>query len=440
MADFIEKKILKSGNGASPCEMCGFSNWAPGDVKYVIEHWMNDDSSKKGREHLCPSCIISRESLPFDEYYHQNKNAQIMRSKRARADASPTNSDAPPTKKAANNLERINNRQTNICQITNKVLQSQTIPSCLIRPHHKCSLFVAWNGVIVLVYEGFPPALKKAKELIKAQIPILKDENFGSKWPKTTLGAVNDDDGCTGDLTMDELQKLKRICLEHSNIIAARKFGIQIRTISSVEYASRGLESCYSPREVTMLDYHDSPYPDNGIEAAASMEDKAQVDNIVGEWDNLSTYLPKLNAPGSRISSYREKVPVGGGATCVAFLEAMPELLMSCLDNFKADIEKSFPARYSWLQPHSLHCTLRSLELKEDIIAEMTNQGHLASIEEAEKNLDDLRKAATKLGLPPCARDHIDRFNKLLQSSKSTSTTMFHLDGILHEHTKREEK
>ena len=55
------------------------------------------------------------------------------------------------------------NRTTNICQIASKALQSDVIPACYLRPHPKCSLFVAWNGVIVLVYEGFPPAFQKEK-------------------------------------------------------------------------------------------------------------------------------------------------------------------------------------------------------------------------------------------------------------------------------------
>ena len=55
------------------------------------------------------------------------------------------------------------------------------------------TFFVAWNGVLTLVYEGFPPGLAGAKAALAEQGLPLKKENFGSKWPKTTLGAVKDD-------------------------------------------------------------------------------------------------------------------------------------------------------------------------------------------------------------------------------------------------------
>jgi hypothetical protein len=68
----VDTKILKSTRN-SPCNMCNFDDWEPGDTKYVVEHWMKDDKDddddddededdydKPSREHLCPECAISR--------------------------------------------------------------------------------------------------------------------------------------------------------------------------------------------------------------------------------------------------------------------------------------------------------------------------------------------------------------------------------------------
>ena len=96
----VDTKILKSKRN-SPCNMCNFVDWEPGDTKYVVEHWMKDDIDdeddedtdadadadadededeedfdKPSREHLCPECAISR-GLDYDEYYKKNQNTTL---------------------------------------------------------------------------------------------------------------------------------------------------------------------------------------------------------------------------------------------------------------------------------------------------------------------------------------------------------------------------
>ena len=67
--------VLRSKGRATGCEMCGFSDWDYGDVKYIVEHWQNSDSSHGAREHLCPPCAVSRGLS--NKYFHQNKNAPV---------------------------------------------------------------------------------------------------------------------------------------------------------------------------------------------------------------------------------------------------------------------------------------------------------------------------------------------------------------------------
>jgi len=71
----VKKHIFKGKHG-NGCEECGFHNWSAGDVKYIVEQWMNEDSSHGAREHLCPPCAVTR-GLPYT-YFYQNKNAPLV--------------------------------------------------------------------------------------------------------------------------------------------------------------------------------------------------------------------------------------------------------------------------------------------------------------------------------------------------------------------------
>ena len=45
------------------------------------------------------------------------------------------------------------------------------------------SFFVAWSGVLTLVYEGFPPCLVDIKATLTESLAVAP-EKFGSLWPK----------------------------------------------------------------------------------------------------------------------------------------------------------------------------------------------------------------------------------------------------------------
>jgi len=85
------------------------------------------------------------------------------------------------------------------------------------------------------------------------------------------------------------------------------------------------------------------------------------VQGVLREWDDLPQYLPAVNKPGSRIGSYREASPAG--QTLVAFVaDAAPPALHSALAAFRTAVDELLPGRYAWLEPASLHCTVRSLD------------------------------------------------------------------------------
>lgn len=227
---------------------------------------------------------------------------------------------------------------------------SPKLSICNLRPHPNCALFVAWNGVITLVFCGFPDSLVLAKERLGMFLPDLATEKFGSMWPKTTLGAVND--SCDV-LSLAEFSCLRDICLEFSEKISVIESVLPVKSLPCVAYECRGLEKLKDRNDVELSN------PKKVLDNPSS-EEINKVDGVVSEWEILEEYLPRVNAPGSRIGSYREGKD---GSTCVAFLD-IPFNLRIILVDFKMAVDTAFPGRYSWMAESSLHCTLRSLDCK----------------------------------------------------------------------------
>ena len=112
------------------------------------------------------------------------------------------------------------------------------------------ALFVAWNGVLTLTYEGFPEGLVSVKQRLNhapEQLKThLKPENFGSKWPKTTLAAVHDS---APPFTIERLRELRELCQRYTRKIPAS--AVPVSKLSIVQYMARGLESPSSRVDVS---------------------------------------------------------------------------------------------------------------------------------------------------------------------------------------------
>ena len=83
---------------------------------------------------------------------------------------------------------------------------------------HSRPYFVAWNGVLVLAYAGFPPPLAALKASLNADADALglRPEQFGSKWPKTTLAALDDS---APPLSLAQLAQLRDTCDKHAALL-----------------------------------------------------------------------------------------------------------------------------------------------------------------------------------------------------------------------------
>jgi hypothetical protein len=211
--------------------------------------------------------------------------------------------------------------------------------SCVLRPQTD---FVAWNGVLTLVYAGFPPMLAGIKARLNEE-DGLPPENFGSRWPKTTLAALHDD---APPLSLAELTSMRALCEEHASKLSLR---VPVSSLSFVSYDQRGLESVRERSDVALGSAVDDSEPSDA--------EQARVRGVLDEWLDLETYLPRVNAPGSRIGSYREASPQG--STLVAFVGASE--LRELVAQFRSAVDALLPGRYAWLDDASLHCTVRAL-------------------------------------------------------------------------------
>jgi len=233
--------------------------------------------------------------------------------------------------------------------------------ACTLRP---AALFVAWNGVIVLTYTGFPPPLVRLKRALNESATLgLPKENFGSKWPKTTLAATNDP---LDPLSLDEFKALKALCNQHTAKIfehSVRSTSVRATCLTVTKYNRRGLEAegRIETRAVPLA----APIPEPevpGFEEGPSSEERARVTSVLSEWDDEAAYLPRVVAEGARISTYREASP--SGTTLVAFLdegEAESAALAASLSAFRLAVNERFPGRFAWLRQESLHVTVRAL-------------------------------------------------------------------------------
>ena len=210
---------------------------------------------------------------------------------------------------------------------------------CVLRPQ---TYFVAWNGVLALVYDGFPPVFAGIKARLNEE-DGLPPENFGSRWPKTTLAALRDD---APPLSLTDMTSLRALCEEHASKLSLR---VPVSSLSFVSYDQRGLESVRERSDVALGSAVDDAEP--------SAAERERVRGVLDEWSDLETYLPRVNAPGSRISSYREASPQG--STLVAFIGASE--LRELVALFRSAVDALLPGRYAWLDDASLHCTVRAL-------------------------------------------------------------------------------
>lgn len=207
--------------------------------------------------------------------------------------------------------------------------------------------FVARSGVLTLAYEGFCSSLLNIKGELEKEIPQLESEHPGSRWPKTSLGALRA--GAT--LSREEIEELHTLCLGWDTTIRQSESLLDIDELHLVTYECRSLERLRS-NYVCRLDStsnnesHDLP--------AWHLKD---VDTVLAQFnvDNLEAYSAQIQQAGNHEDHYRDDAP---GTTLVYLIKPGQ---LPFVSSFMDDVERLLPARYAWFAADSLHVTVRHL-------------------------------------------------------------------------------
>ncbi|KAJ3079602.1 hypothetical protein HDU99_010503 [Rhizoclosmatium hyalinum] len=159
--------------------------------------------------------------------------------------------------------------------------------STKLQPH---SFFVAWRGVMTLAFSGFPNELVGLKERIQANLgSVLPPENMGSKWPKMTLGALNEGKV----LTQKEFDELSTLCTQMSQNLALLSDDFPVTNVSFVVFGCRTLER--------LLIRADMALAANEGDDDVSQEQIEKVESVLKEQEDKDVYLKEVQKLGHRV-------------------------------------------------------------------------------------------------------------------------------------------
>eukprot|EP00239_Pterosperma_sp_CCMP1384_P007613 CAMPEP_0197844380 /NCGR_PEP_ID=MMETSP1438-20131217/1364_1 /TAXON_ID=1461541 /ORGANISM="Pterosperma sp., Strain CCMP1384" /LENGTH=435 /DNA_ID=CAMNT_0043455137 /DNA_START=110 /DNA_END=1417 /DNA_ORIENTATION=+ len=245
--------------------------------------------------------------------------------------------------------EKPSNKKAPINKTVNLDSLARATPHTILRP---LEFFVAWSGVITLAFHGLHPKLKEFKQKVADLYPGLAQQNPGSRWPKTTLGALKDGKR----LSPKQLRALKDICVQlEVDVASCCPDGVLVKEISTVVYECLSLERIISENKIQC----------NGRSKLTNEEpeesEQKAVKKVLSEFSkkNIDKYWNDVAKDGNRASHYRDATV---GSTCVTFIgRSLSEGLKKVLDNFRSKVDKALPGMYVWFDDTSLHVTHRAL-------------------------------------------------------------------------------
>lgn len=201
--------------------------------------------------------------------------------------------------------------------------------------------FIAWNGVLAIVYEGFPSQVVKLKQKIIQSYPNLPQENFGSKWPKTSVAALKKG----VQLSLEDLRRLN-VILEG---LDCQDLTVRVEELSFVLYRCKSTE-----KRVFQANY---PLLQCNGETTVDETQKEMVNKVIAESDCADTYIHKVQLPGHDAMHYTE---LDESTTLVCPISDESFIAFTLL--LKAKVSKEFPNTFQWFNPTSYHITIRALE------------------------------------------------------------------------------
>lgn len=217
------------------------------------------------------------------------------------------------------------------------------------------SFFVSWQGVLTLAYKGFSPALAGLKHELNSRHSELPRENPGSKWPKTSVGALKDNQR----LTPEHLSVLLKLCRSFNESLQNEANKVLVDHLLIVFYKCRSLEKYLELSKVPLSS------EDQLNDSMPSQQEQDNVQAVLQEAD-CPSYWVSASKDGNRESHYRGPAL---GCTLVAGLFGQNRTLVHCqgtqvtkvINQFRQQVDQFLPGMYAWFDDSSLHVTIRAL-------------------------------------------------------------------------------
>lgn len=206
--------------------------------------------------------------------------------------------------------------------------------------------FIAWSGVPVLAYKGFSNTIVNIKSEIEKTIHNLEEEKPGSKWPKTSLGALAEN----RILKMQDFKTLYMICEKVNRKIPLNDC-IPIEKLQIVVSLCRSLERRLITSEINLLN------DDTGYHYSISTDQIQKVNSVLNRFDmnNLSNYYKEVTTQSHDVNHYRDEY------TGVVLVFDLPIERVTYFDDFVEECEKKLPGYFAWFNRESLHITIRKM-------------------------------------------------------------------------------
>jgi hypothetical protein len=226
-------------------------------------------------------------------------------------------------------------------------------------------VFVAYGGVVCLVFEGFPDALLHLKRAVdvegrKTMPEAWPAENMGSKWAKVTLAAL-DASAAAQSLDVSVLgPQLRQLCLDFRPKLAAIQ--LHATALKLVRFATRDLARRKDVRRIAL------PSAVAGGDHV-SVETEAFTSDVVNEFfdpRNTVHYCEThMNKKCSNSDRYLEVLADPMHTLIVDLHDSdgsgLAELLV-VLREFRRAVDSLLgQGTYHWFAEDSLHCTVRGL-------------------------------------------------------------------------------
>lgn len=213
--------------------------------------------------------------------------------------------------------------------------------------------FMSWNSVMTLAYEGFSQTLLDIKETLNSNLK-LKDENPGSKWPKTTLGCMKDG----AILNPEQVSCIRTICTKFNKELKAlpkKERVMWVNQLSLVVFQSRTLENLWI----------DIPINLKGKSASSDVvptKHRKAVRKTMAQFSpkRLKEYYVHLAPDGRSIDNYYRHPHVEESLIAKAnWSESVNRIVNKFI--WEIDSQTGIQGCYAWFRRDSRHLTIRAL-------------------------------------------------------------------------------